>query len=74
MPNRILALVAVPLAALALTACGDDDDGGGDSAERTALTEATEATEAPGRTHNRGSAPADPFAQHLALYVLATAR
>ena len=41
MPNRILALVAVPLAALALTACGDDDDGG-DAADGTTTTEATE--------------------------------
>ena len=41
MPNRILALVAVPLAALALTACGDDDDDGG-AADGTTTTEATE--------------------------------
>ena len=40
MPNRILALVAVPLAALALTACGDDDDGG--AADGTTTTRATE--------------------------------
>ncbi len=40
MPNRILALVAVPLTALALTACGDDD--GGDAAGRTTSSEATE--------------------------------
>ena len=41
MPNRILALVAVPLAALALAACGDDDDDGG-AADGTTTTEATE--------------------------------
>jgi iron complex transport system substrate-binding protein len=42
MPKRILALSLVPVALLALAACGDDDDDGDSAAQGTTTTAAAE--------------------------------